>query len=136
MFDSRQYEWADLTLILGGRDLTGIRGVKYTEDIEREAVFAKGRNAHSIQSGNITVTGEIRVLQSEYEALVAAGGGSVLSLSLDGLFSYGNPATGNALTTDRVETIRFTSGAKEINQNDKFQEITLPFVALRLVNQV
>lgn len=136
MFDSRQYEWADLTLILGGRDITGIRGVKYTEDIEREAVFAKGRNAHSIQSGNITVTGEIRVLQSEYEALVAAGGGSVLSLSLDGLFSYGNPATGNAMTTDRVETIRFTSGPKEINQNDKFQEITLPFVALRLVNQV
>lgn len=136
MFNSRQYEWADLSLVLGGRDLTGIRAVKYGEKIEREAVFAKGRIAHSIQSGNIMVEGEITVLQSEYEALVKAGKGSVLSLSLDGLFSYGNPSNGDAMITDRVESIHFMESTKELKQGDKFMEMTLPFIAIKQLNQV
>lgn len=135
MFNSRQYEWADLSLVLGGRDITGIRGVKYTEKAEKEALFAKGRYAHSIQTGNIAVEGEITMLQSEYEALVAAGNGSVLGLSLDGIFAYGNPAAGDALITDRVVGISFTEAPKELKQGDKFMEITLPFVALSVKNQ-
>lgn len=136
MFDSRQYEWGDLTLILGGRDVTGFRGVKYEKAIEREAVYAKGRKAHSIQSGNEAVTGEIKLLQSEYEALIASGRGSILGLSLDALVAYGNPLNGDAMLTDRIEGIRFTSEPDEMNQNDKFQEITLPFLALDVKRQV
>ncbi len=135
-FNSRQYEWADLSLIAGGKDVTGIRGVKYSEKMEREAVYAKGRDAHSIQTGNSTVEGEITVLQSEYEALVKAGGGSIMSLSLDALVAYGNPANGDAIITDRLLGIRFTESAKELKQGDKFMEISLPFVALRVQNQV
>lgn len=135
-FNSRQYEWADLTLILGGKDVTGIRGIKYSEKMEREAVYAKGRDAHSIQSGNSTVEGEITMLQSEYEALVKAGGGSIMPLSLDALVAYGNPANADAIITDRLLGIRFTESAKELKQGDKFMEISLPFVALRVQNQV
>lgn len=135
-FNSRQYEWADLTLILGGRDVTGIRGVKYGEKIELEPLHAKGRVAHSIQSGNITVEGEITVLQSEYEALVKSGRGSILSLSLDGLFAYGNPSNGDAMITDRVIGIRFQESTKELKQGDKFMEMTLPFLAIKVQNQV
>ena len=36
MFDSREYEFADLTLVLGGKDITGFRGVKYTVKQEKE----------------------------------------------------------------------------------------------------
>lgn len=136
MINGRQYEWADVALNLGGRDITGIRGITYTKEIEREALHAKGRKTHSIQSGNETITGEIRLLQSEYEALVKAGNGSILGLSVDALVSYGNPTNGDAMTTDRIEGIRFTSEAKELNQNDKFMEITLPFLAMDIKNQI
>ncbi len=136
MFNSREYEWADLTLILGGKDITEIRAVKYTEKIEREAVYAKGRNPHSIQSGNIAYEGEITMLRSGYEKLVKAGKGSVLALAMDGLFSYGNPADGDALLSDRASGIRFAEAAKEFKQGDKFQEITLPFICLNIKNQV
>ena len=135
-FNSRQYEWADLTLILGGRDITGIRAVKYTEKIEREPLYAKGRNPHSIQSGNISYEGEITVLQSEYEALVKAGKGTILSLSLDGLFAYGNPANGDALVVDRASGIRFTEATKDFKQGDKHQEISLPFICINIKNHV
>lgn len=136
MFNSRQYEWADTTLILGGRDVTGVRGIKYSEKMEREAIYAKGRDAHSIQSGNSVVEGEITLLQSEYEALVKSGSGSILSLSVDALVAYGNPLNADAIITDRLLGIRFTESAKELKQGDKFMEITLPFVALRVQNQV
>lgn len=135
MFNSRQYEWADLTLVLGGRDLTGIRGIKYTEKAEKEPLFAKGRHAHSIQAGNVTVEGEITVLQSELLALERAGNGSILGLNLDAIAAYGNPSLGDAMVTDRIVGISFTEAPKELKQGDKNMEITLPFVALRILNQ-
>lgn len=136
MFNSKEYEWADVALLMGGRDVTGIRGIKYSEKIEREAVYAKGRYPHSIQSGNVAYEGEVTLLQSEYEALVKAGKGSVLNLSLNAVVSYGNPLNGDAMTTDMVENLRFTEAAKEFKQGDKNMEITLPFIALRVKNQV
>ncbi|MCC4211352.1 hypothetical protein [Leeuwenhoekiella parthenopeia] len=134
-FDSREYEWGDLTLILGGIDITEIRAVKYTEKAEREALYAKGRYPHSIQTGNHMYEGEITLLRSGYDKLVKAGKGSILNLAIDGLFAYGNPLDGDAITTDRASGIRFTEAAKELKQGDKFQEITLPFICLRIKNQ-
>lgn len=134
--NGREYEWADLTLILAGRDIARFRGLKYGEKIEREPLYAKGRYPHGIQSGNVSYEGEIVVLRSEYDALVEAGGGSILGLCLDGLASYGNPSQGNNMITDRIESLRFTEAVKDIKQGDKFQEITLPFIALKITNQV
>ena len=30
MFNSREYEWSDVTVVLAGRDVTGIRGISYS----------------------------------------------------------------------------------------------------------
>ncbi|TAD83307.1 MAG: hypothetical protein EAY75_15000 [Bacteroidetes bacterium] len=136
-FNSREYEWADVTLVLGGRDLTGIRGVKYSEKIEREPLYAKGRYPHSIQSGNISYEGEMTVLQSEMEALVKAGNGSMLALKgLTAVVSYGSAQAGDAVLNDRIEGIYFTETPKELKQGDKMMEVTLPFVAVRVLRQV
>ena len=42
-FNSREYEWADVSVVIGARSLTGIRGVQYSEAQEKEALYAKGR---------------------------------------------------------------------------------------------
>ncbi|MCX8676464.1 MULTISPECIES: hypothetical protein [Apibacter] len=136
MFNSREYEWADFTATLGGKDLTGIRGVKYTRKIEREAVYGKGRNARAIQSGNVSIEGEITLLQSEYESLVAsAKNRDILNLCLDLVGAYGNPTNGDMLIMDRITGVRFTEAGKEFKQGDKFMEITLPFIALDVISQ-
>ncbi|MEG0760072.1 hypothetical protein [Chryseobacterium sp.] len=135
--NGREYEWGDLSLILGGRDLARFRGVKYNEaEIEREAVYAKGTKPTSIQSGNESFGGEFKMLQSEYEKLVVAGGGTIKSLTLDAIVCYGNPSKNNAMITDRIESLRFTGAEKEFNQGDKFMEITVPWIALDIKNQV
>lgn len=135
-FNSREYEWSDLSVAIGNRDITGIRGINYKEAIEAEPLYAKGRLPHSIQTGNISFDGEITLTQSEYEALVVAGNGSILNLrNLTAVISYGNPSNGDTVITDIMTGIQITEAAKSLSQNDKFMEITLPFVATGLKNQ-
>lgn len=136
MANTKEYEWADITLFLGGEDITGIRAVKYGSKGEKEAIYAKGRNPHSIQGGNNSHEGELEVMQSTLEKLRQAGGGSILGLSLDAEVSYGNPAEGDAIITDRIEGISFTEDMKDIKQGDKFMPIKLPFICLNIKNQV
>ncbi|MDM1033824.1 hypothetical protein HXZ91_04935 [Myroides odoratimimus] len=133
----RQYEWGDITLILGNRDMTGITGIKYGKKAEREASYAKGRYAHSIQTGNISCDGEITLLQSDVIALQKSSkDGCLLSLNLDAIVNYGDPSQGDMMRTDRIIGLRFTEDIKDWKQGDKRAEITLPFIALRVNNGV
>ncbi|MCD8177310.1 MAG: hypothetical protein LUE98_07760 [Tannerellaceae bacterium] len=129
MFNSRQYEWSDITVYMGNRDVTGIRSVKYTEKQEKEAVYGKGNMPLSIQKGNKSYEGEIGLLQSELEALSALGR-SVMDLELRIVVAYGNPANGDVPVTDELIGVQFTEENKEMKQGDKFMEVTLPFVFL------
>ena len=136
MFNSREYEWADLTFLLGGKDLTGFRGIKYTIKQEKEVVYGKGNMPIAIQKGNKSIEGEITILQSELETMrLQSGTKSILDLQLDGVVCYGNPANGDVLVTDVVQGIQFTDEPKELKQGDKFMEITLPFIALRVTKK-
>lgn len=132
MFNSREYEWADVTLLLGGKDITGVRGVKYTIKQEKETVYGKGNEPIAIQKGNKSYEGEITMLQSELETIRLNGGGSILNLQLDAVVAYGNPANGDVMITDVIQGIHFTEEPHELKQGDKQMEVTLPFIALRV----
>lgn len=137
MFDSRQYEWNDLTFILGGRDITGFRGLKYSEKQEKETIHGKGNEPLSIQKGNKTYDGEVTLLQSELETLRAVSKtNSILDLQVDAVACYGNPSNGDVMITDVLQGIQFTESPKELKQGDKNMEITLPFIFLRLKKAV
>lgn len=129
-FNSREYEWADVSVVAAGRIITGIRGVSYTSSQEKEALYGKGNKPHSIQRGNKTFAGSIRLLQSELEALELAAGGDALDISFNIVVAYGNPAKGDVITTDLLVGCEITEIPKGLNQNDKFMEIELPLVML------
>ena len=134
--DTKQYEFADITLLVDGVDITGVRSIKFSEKIEREALYAKGRYPHSVQSGNVAYEGEIGLTQNELELLIAKGKGSILNLKMDAVITYGNPSNGDTLITDKMLGIHFTESAKELKQGDKFMDVKLPFIGLRLLQQV
>ena len=134
MFDSREYEWADVTVVMAGRDVTGIRGVSYTASQEKEALYAKGNKPHGIQRGNKSYEGSIRILQSELEALNAAAGGDALDVSFNIVVAYGNPSKGDIIRTDLLSGVEITSRPKSLNQKDKFMEIELPLVMLDVID--
>lgn len=129
-FNSREYEWADVSVVAAGRMITGIRGVSYTPSQEKEALYGKGNKPHSIQRGNKAFSGAIRLLQSELEALELAAGGDALDISFNIVVAYGNPSKGDVITTDLLVGCEITEIPKGLNQNDKFMEIELPLIML------
>lgn len=129
MFNSRQYEYADITVFMGDRDVTGLRSIKYTAKQEKETVYGKGNMPLSIQKGNKSFEGEIGLLQSELEALTESGI-SLLNLELKIVVTYGNPSNGDTLVIDELIGVQFTEETKEMKQGDKFMEITLPIIFL------
>ena len=130
MFNSREYEWADISVVLAGRPVTGFRAVEYNPKQEKEAVYAKGNKPHGIQRGNKSYEGSISLVQSEYEALKQAAGGDILDASIDLVVSYGNPTKGDTIVTDLLQGVEFTDDKTEWKQGDKFQEKELPFIFL------
>ena len=131
--NTREYEWSDVTVVVAGRNVTGIRGVSYNSDQEKEALYAKGNKPHGIQRGNKSYAGSIRLLQSEYDALNEAAGGDALDVSFNIVVSYGNPSKVDTIKTDLLVGAEITSKPKNMNQNDKFMEIELPLVMLDII---
>ncbi|MBS1535312.1 MAG: hypothetical protein JST78_09560 [Bacteroidetes bacterium] len=129
-FDTREYEWADVTVVIGGIDSKGIRQVKYKKKVESEPIYAKGREPHSIQTGNSSYEGELELLQSDYDALELAAGGDITRSNIGILVAYGNPANGDAIRTDLIRGVKFTETERAAKQGDKFMPRTLPFIAL------
>lgn len=130
MVNTREFEWSDITLVVAGRNVQGFRGVKYSEKQGKELLHAKGNKPHSIQHGNISYEGELTLLQSEYETLRLAMGGSILSGSVSMVVAYGNPTRGDLMVTDLLSGCEFTEDVTEWKQGDKFQEKTIPFIFL------
>lgn len=133
MFNSREYEWNDVRATIGGRPITRLRSVRYKRSKEKELLYGTGNEPVAVQSGNVAYEGEVGMTRSEYETLSAAGNGSVLDLQLDIVVSYGNPANGDTMVTDKLMGCQFTEEESSMNQGDKFEEVTLPFIFMRKV---
>lgn len=134
MFNSREYEWSDIAVVLAGRLVTGLRGVKYSQKQEKELIYGKGNKPMAIQHGNVDYSGEVTIIQSEYEALKKACGGNVLQASFDLVVAYGDPSKGVANITDTLLNCEITEDNTEWTQGDKFQEKTLPIIFLDIKN--
>lgn len=132
MFNSREYEWNDISVVMAGRLVTGLRGIKFGSKQEKEHLFAKGNKPHSIQRGNISYSGEITITQSEYETLLASAKGDVLNAQFDVVVSYGNPSKGEASATRILVGCEITDDEEEWKQGDKFLEKRLPFLFVDL----
>ena len=136
MINTREYEWSDIRLILGGVEITGVRGIKYTPKQEKEALFAKGNKAHSVQHGNFSVEGSMSITQSELLALDAAGNGSLLNIrSITAVVMYGDPSKGIPPVSETIKGISFTEAPRELKQGDKFMESEVPFIALDIASK-
>jgi hypothetical protein len=134
IFNSKEYEWSDITAIVAGRPVTKIRAISYVKKQEKEALYAKGNKPHSIQRGNKSYETSLTLLQSELEDIEASSGGDVLDASFNVVVSYGNPSKGDVIKTDLIEGNEITEVPKGMNQGDKFSEHELPGIALNIKN--
>ena len=128
MVNTREYEWSDVNVVVAGRVVTGLRGIKYGSKQEKELLYAKGNKPHGIQHGNKGYSGELTLLQSEYEALRTAMGGDVLDGAFNIVACDGNASKGYAIVSYMLVNVEITEDNTEWKQGDKYQEKTLPFI--------
>ena len=135
-FDSKDCEWADMTVMFAGAPLTKIRGIKYKAAKEKQLLHAAGDEPISIQSGNRTYEGSIKVLKGAIDdmnrAAILAGGDDILDMQFDVVITYKAKGT-RALQTDTLVSVEVKDFEKGWDQGAKNMDVTLPIVFMKLI---
>lgn len=138
MFNSKEFEYADVKVQLLGAQLSGLRGLKYKKSQEKELVYGAGSDPKSIQRGQKKYDGTLTLLKSDYDALhkaaIAAGYEDLIDVPGKDIIItcvYENTPNG-MLSTDTLIGVEFTEAEDGMKQGDKYTEIALPFIYLKL----
>jgi len=136
-FDTKEYTFADVTIMVGGQLLTRATGVEYKITQTKTEIYGKSNTPVAIQRGQLKTSGTLNLLQSELETLTAlTPGHNLLNLHLDAVVSYGNPENGDVIKTDVIHGIEFTEVGKTLKNSDSNMNVDLPFIALSVEHQV
>lgn len=128
-FNSEEYAFNDITLVMLGRPVIGLRGIRYKVSQEKDNVYGKGKLPVARGRGQVNFEGTIKVLHSELRALLASVGGGENILAIrpfEIVVNYG-PLVGIA-NTDILKYVEFTEQEIDVNQGDKFTEVSLPII--------
>lgn len=137
---SDDFAWANITMTVLGRKLTGLRGFEMSKKVEKEHVYASGNEPVDIADGNKSYTGNLKLLKHELDKLndaaLAAGYAdisevphTVITITME----YKKLVT----STRRIVTaigVGFTEMTVGMEQGAKMTEVTLPFLAMRIVH--
>lgn len=130
-FNSKEFSWIDVNVVLLGKPVTGLRGIEYKSKRAKEALFATGKKARGIQLGKKEYEGTITVLQSELIAMQAAaknaGYDDITDLEFDIIVSYVSET--GVMQTDKVVNASITEAPNSIKEGDLYSEHALPFIA-------
>ena len=130
-FNSKEYAWIDVNVVMLGKPVTGLRGIEYKSKRQKEALYATGKKARGIQLGKKEYEGTITVLQSELIAMQAAakakGYDDITDLEFDIIVSY--ISEGGVVQTDKVVNASITEAPNSIKVDDLYSEHALPFIA-------
>lgn len=139
-FNTKDCAWSNINLTLLGRKITGLRGFEVKKTVEKEHVYAAGDEPVDINSGNKKYEGSLKLLKYEVDQLNDAAQLATYSDILE------VPHTLITCTidfkknpTDKTRTIvvpglAFTELAIALEQNTKMTEVTLPFLAMRILH--
>ena len=125
-----------MTVLFAGAPLTKIRGIKYKAAKEKQLLHAAGDEPISIQSGNRTYEGQIKVLKGAIDdmnrAAISAGGDDILDMQFDIVITYKAKGT-RALQTDTLVSVEVKDFEKGWDQGAKNMDVTLPIVFMKLI---
>lgn len=136
-FNSKEYSWVNVSVFLFGQEMIGCRGIEYKPKMAKEAMYATGKRAYSIQRGKREYEGTLTITQSELAAMnrsaVAKGYDDVLDLEMDIVVCY----TDNGIVTkDCIKNATFTEAPMSLKEGDMYMEVALPFIALDVKHNI
>lgn len=137
-FSSRECEFADIKVSLLGKELSGLRGLMYEQEQEKELVYGQGNQPRSIQRGNVKNSGTLFLLKNDQDELNAAaraaGYANILKVpgKLLNITCVYQKDDGDPIKVDNLLCVEFTKISDGQKQGDKFKEVEMPFLFLAL----
>ncbi|MBT1702958.1 hypothetical protein [Chryseosolibacter indicus] len=138
-FNTKDCAWHNITLTLLGRKITGLRGFSFKKSIEKEHVYAAGQEPVDIQEGNKKYEGNLKMLKYELDLLNRAAQKAgfvditeVPHTAISAIVEYKKTVT----STNEIITgvgMAFTEMDYKGEQNAKYMEVDLPFLAMRII---
>lgn len=127
----KEAEWADMKVAFDGKTITGIRGIFYKKMPDDEPLHCAGRDPVSIQSGNNTYEGNVKILKNELDALNAAA----RALGFDDICDVSGlvitivylPRGARTLKTDILTGVKLGELPYGWEQGAKYMEHDVPF---------
>lgn len=136
-FDTSEYAWKDIEVTVLGRPLVRILDVKYEASQKIEEIYGRGQHPVGLQEGNYAFKGELKIGQSELEAMILKakqlGFSSILKLKFDVNIAY---SLDGIVTRDICRSGRIEKFEKGMKQGDPSMEIALPFKFTNIENQI
>ncbi|MGL6123954.1 MAG: hypothetical protein ACRC1W_13285 [Shewanella sp.] len=130
-FNSEEYGYADIQIVLLGRNVVGLRGLRYKSMQEKSNVHGAGAKPITRARGQINYEGSIKILFSELRALLISQGqktdGPIKIRPFDIAVVYA-PSITSVIATERLVFCEFTECEINWNNGDQFAEIELPIV--------
>lgn len=135
---SEECAWARFEVQFLGRTIKGLRGFGFKKEVEKEHLYAAGDDAIDIMTGNKKGSGNIKVLGFEVDSMNKAardaGFEDITDVPHELIVitcSYKKRVT-DTIKTYVASGVAFTEAGTDLEQNAKFREITLPYLAMNV----
>ena len=135
---SKECAWAQLEVNILGRTIKGLRAVEAKKSVEKEHLYASGDEPIDITSGNKKYEGSIKILGFEADAMndvaQAAGYDDITDVPHEAIVMTLRWKK-NKIDRPRFKTIAgiaFTENGFSQEQNAKYREVTLPYLAMAI----
>ncbi|MCX6232617.1 MAG: hypothetical protein NTZ33_13860 [Bacteroidetes bacterium] len=134
-FNSSEYSWKDIEVILLGRSISRILEIKYKGSQETKEIYGKGSEPQAIAKGNKKYEGDIKIGQSELEAMIDKV--KVITGSSDPLdlppFNISVAYVKNGMIrTDVCIGVVLKDVEKALKQGDTDMEVSVPFSCVKI----
>ncbi|WP_291122781.1 hypothetical protein [Flavobacterium sp. UBA6046] len=135
---SDECAWSRFEIKILGRTIKGLRGFGFKKERETEHLFGAGDEAIDIVRGNKKGSGTIKVLGFESDAMNKAardaGFEDITDVPHEAIVitcAYKKRLI-DSIKTYIASGVAFSESGVDLEQNAKFREITLPYIAMNV----
>lgn len=128
LINGKNYDWANITLVLFGVPVVGITDISWKEDNINVNNYGAGRYPVSFGQGNVSYSGSMTLYKEEVLAIInAAPGKSLANIPpVSVILQYSGD--GVNYNTEEIQNVRFLSEDFKAKQNDTSLLMTVPFI--------
>lgn len=130
-FNSEEYGFVDLQVVMLGRPVIGLLGLRFKASQEKTNIHGAGSKPVARGRGPVTYEGSVKVLLSELLAMLQSQGNPAkgpLGIKPFDLIASFAPSDVDAISTFRLVYVEFTECEVDVNQGDNSVEIELPII--------